>query len=74
MRKQLFAFILPLLCALESYANIIEVTTNADSGPGSLREAIVIANSTINTADTIVFNITDQTISGRTITLLSDLP
>ncbi|MFC1474970.1 PQQ-binding-like beta-propeller repeat protein, partial [bacterium] len=46
------------------------VTTNADSGNGSLRECITQANSTAG-ADTITF---DNALIGQTITLASSLP
>ena len=37
------------------------VTTNSDSGPGSLREAIIYANA--NPGTTITFGISNQTIT-----------
>ncbi|MBC8044971.1 MAG: hypothetical protein IAF08_16150, partial [Rhizobacter sp.] len=46
------------------------VTTNADSGPGSLRDAIIFANA--NPGATITFSFADTAV--QTITLLSDLP
>lgn len=71
-----FALILLLsTCTLSALATTFTVTTNADSGPGSLRDAITqaAANGTA-TADLIVFNIADQSRAGRTITLASALP
>ncbi len=56
-------------------ANTFTVTTNADSGPGSLREAI--ANAGTNgpvTADLIVFNIPYVNEASITIQLLTMLP
>lgn len=67
--------LLLLVCAFPALATTFTVTTNADSGPGSLRDAITqaAANGTA-TPDFIVFNITDQSRAGRTITLASNLP
>ena len=45
-----------------------QVTSTADSGPGSLRQAILDANATTDTPDTIVFD-TTQVPAGSTITL-----
>ena len=60
-----------LLCFLMSTAaEAITVTNTNDSGPGSLRQAILDANANSGIADTIVFN---ASASG-TITLLSTLP
>src|SRR5438552_9543906 len=53
-------------CALSTsvYADIITVTNTQDSGPGSLRQALVDAND----GDTIDF---DPSVNGQTITLTS---
>ncbi|MDH7460596.1 gliding motility-associated C-terminal domain-containing protein [Chitinophagaceae bacterium 26-R-25] len=71
--------IILLLLALSSvcpvFANTFTVTSNADSGPGTLREAITLANANgTSVADVIDFNIADVTEAGRTITLLTELP
>ena len=50
----------------------IEVTTTADSGPGSLRQAIIESNGDGGDTDHIVFNI--QPAGPKTITLLNGLP
>jgi gliding motility-associated-like protein len=56
-------------------ANTLVVTSNADSGPGTLRGAIVLANANGTIIpDTIIFNITDITRAGRTILLNTELP
>ena len=70
---RLLLAILLTLSTLRGLAITFTVTTNADSGPGSLRDAITqaVANGSTNT---IVFNIADQSRSGRTITLASALP
>jgi gliding motility-associated-like protein len=64
-----------LLSFIAVAANTITVTTNADSGPGSLREAITLANAN-GTAitDTILFNVPGTTEAARTITLQTELP
>lgn len=56
-------------------AGTFQVTTNADSGTGSLREAITLAaaNGTLVT-DSILFNIIDISRDGRTIILFTALP
>ncbi|MGN6618033.1 MAG: hypothetical protein ACTHJ5_12740 [Ilyomonas sp.] len=58
-----------------SIASVFIVSSNADTGTGSLREAITKAavNGT-NITDTIKFNIIDVSIEGRTIVLESPLP
>ena len=63
-----------LICLLTSaQAAIYTVTSDADSGPGTLRQAILDANSTPGVADTIEFAITP--LGGvKTINLLSPLP
>lgn len=52
-------------------ANAISVTTNADSGAGSLRQAITDANNNAG-ADTITFNIPGAGVN--TITPVTPLP
>lgn len=57
------------------FATVFVVTTNADNGPGSLRNAITQANGNgTATTDYIHFSIADITIGGRTIGLDQDLP
>src|SRR5918998_2835936 len=51
-----------------AWAAAYTVTNNADSGAGSLRQAIIDANTSTGVADTINF---DQSLSGQTITLTS---
>ncbi|MGA9333057.1 MAG: hypothetical protein WBV39_02150, partial [Rudaea sp.] len=50
-------------------ANTSTVTNTNDSGAGSLRQAVIDANSHAG-ADTILFN---STLSGQTITLYSQI-
>jgi hypothetical protein len=53
--------LLLLTCTCSALATTFTVTTNADSGPGSLRDAITQAAANgASTADLIVFNIADQ--------------
>jgi len=75
MPKPLTVLVLLLLCISSYGNNIIIVTSNADAGPGTLREAITIANANgTTTVDSIVFDIADQSVGGRTIILTSELP
>jgi gliding motility-associated-like protein len=68
-------YILFLLLSLYTRAAVFTVTTNADSGPGSLRDAITQAAANgVLVQDNIVFNISDLTEPGRTIDLQSELP
>jgi len=67
--------VLLLICALLARATDFTVTSNGDSGPGTLRDAILQANANAAGApNRIVFNIADQSAARRTIQLLSSLP
>lgn len=66
--------LLLLIATLSALANTFTVTSNADSGPGSLRDAINQAAANSGTPNFIVFNIADQSRAGRTITIASALP
>ena len=58
-----------------AYADTFIVTSNADSGPGSLREAITLANANGEAVmDSILFNLADISVTGRRIVLESELP
>jgi gliding motility-associated-like protein len=73
--QKLTAVVLALTCFLTSFGNTITVTSNADNGAGSLREAITTANANgTSVRDTILFNLPDITIAGRRIKLVSELP
>jgi len=64
-----------LFAGLAAKAGTFIVTSNADAGPGSLREAIGLANANGTAVpDLIQFNIADQSEAGRTINLQSELP
>ncbi|GGB18594.1 gliding motility-associated C-terminal domain-containing protein [Puia dinghuensis] len=66
--------LLLLTWTLSALATTFTVTTNADSGPGSLRDAINQAAANGAGPNLIVFNIADRSRAGRTITLASTLP
>lgn len=75
MRCCLIIFIILIFCSIETKAAIFTVTSNADSGPGTLREALTLAAANGSTEkDFIYFNLPDVSEAGRTITLLSELP
>lgn len=61
------------LCAFSVLADTFVVINNNDSGTGSLREALIKANTNPGN-DLISFNISGNTEDSRTITLLSQLP
>jgi hypothetical protein len=74
MRIPRLPFLLSVaLCCLGNFAAAADfsVVTSADSGPGSLRDAIVAANATAG-ADRIVFNIPGTGV--QVISVLSALP
>lgn len=73
--KQLTASLLLSLFFFTARANTFTVTSNADSGPGTLREAITLANANgTATRDTVVFALADLSITGRTVLLQTPLP
>ena len=75
MMKKLTAVCLLCLSFIFSWADTFTVTSNADSGPGTLRGAITQANANgSSTTDFIYFNIADISVTGRTIALQSLLP
>jgi hypothetical protein len=64
-----------ILIFYAAQADTFIVTSNADSGPGTLREAIGFANANgTAVTDYIHFNIVDLSEAGRTINLQSELP
>ena len=73
--KPLLTLILLLTCISRSLATNFVVTSNADSGPGTFRDALqqAAANGSAS-PDQIVFNLPDLSVAGRTITLLTTLP
>lgn len=61
-----------ILLPCASHAATIIVTNTSDSGAGSLRQAILTANASVNVADTITFSIAGA--GPHTITPLTPLP
>lgn len=75
LKKTLCILFIFTICFQPVLADTFIVTTNADSGPGSLRQAIENANANGATqTDYIYFDIPDVTIGGRTITLSAAFP
>lgn len=76
MRYSRYAIVLFfLLCGLAGYGQTITVTSNADSGPGTLREALTIAASNGSVAkDIINFNLSGTGLGSNIIRLRSQLP
>lgn len=73
--KQLITLLAGVVFCYTAFATTFTVTSNADSGPGTLREAIIMANANgILVPDFIHFNFPNQTEVGRTINLQSELP
>jgi len=73
--RRLVLFFLFLTLSLKAFPAVFTVTSNADSGPGTLRDALTLAAANgIITHDIIQFNFLDQSTAGRTITLVSQLP
>jgi gliding motility-associated-like protein len=74
IRKLVLFFLFFALC-LKAFPAVFTVTNNADSGPGTLRDALTLAAANGGTTtDYIYFNLADQSVAGRTITLNSMLP
>ncbi|HYX21449.1 MAG TPA: hypothetical protein VFA98_11450, partial [Thermoanaerobaculia bacterium] len=71
MRVRVASTLAALFVSAAAFANTYTVTTTADSGAGSLRQAILDANGSPG-ADTIVFNITGSGV--QTITPATVLP
>lgn len=64
-----------LFIGFKSTAAVFTVTNNADSGPGTLREALTLAAANGSAEkDYIYFNLPDVSETGRTITLFTELP
>jgi hypothetical protein len=72
------SFAASFLLATVAVANTYTVTTTADSGAGSLRQAILDSNASVGVTDTIAFNITGAGCAGSpavcTIKPTSGLP
>lgn len=75
MLKKLTVLVLTLVLFLSAHAETFIVTSNADSGPGSLREAIEKANANgTSVPDFIYFNIPILNFNARIINLETELP
>jgi len=73
-RKYLFIVLLTLFCR-QAIAAVFVVTSNADSGPGTLREALTKAAANGSAEkDYVNFNLPDVSEAGRTITVFGSLP
>lgn len=73
--KKLIALFSFVLFFYPSQADNFIVTSSADSGPGTLREAITFANANGTTIpDNISFNIPQTTYNLRIINLVTELP
>lgn len=74
VRKSVLSFLFLTLC-LKAFPAVFTVTSNADSGPGTLRDALTQAAANGSaTQDIIQFNLADLSVAGRTILLQSQLP
>ena len=72
---RLLLLLLLFFIAFDAKAAVFTVTSNADSGPGTLREALTLAAANgVAEKDYIYFNLPDLSEAGRTITLLTVLP
>ncbi len=74
LRKLILGLLFFLVCD-KLFAATFVVTSNADSGPGTLRQAL--SDAAVNgtaTTDNITFNLPGATQAAITITLLSQLP
>lgn len=73
--KKIVLISLLIILHIRAFAAIFVVTSNADSGPGTFRDALTQAAANGNAIkDYINFNLPDVSIAGRTITILSTLP
>lgn len=74
-RKRILLLFLLLFSCANLFAAVFVVTNNADSGPGTLREALTLAAANGSAVpDIINFSFSDVSIAGRTITTLTNLP
>ncbi|MDR3693119.1 gliding motility-associated C-terminal domain-containing protein [Mucilaginibacter sp.] len=74
LHKKFLLFFLFFLFSLKAFSAVFVVTSNADSGPGTLRDALTQAAANGNaTTDYINFNLPDLSEAGRTIVVLSQL-
>lgn len=73
--KRLFSLVMFWVCFNSASATVFTVISNADSGPGTLREAITLANANGTVVvDYIHFNIAQPVFTLRMIELVTELP
>ncbi|WP_259068328.1 gliding motility-associated C-terminal domain-containing protein [Mucilaginibacter sp. X4EP1] len=73
--RKILLIIFFLFAYAKSFGAVFVVTSNADSGPGTLRDALTqAAASDSSQTNYINFNFSDLSEAGRTILLLSQLP
>jgi hypothetical protein len=73
--RRVLLFLLVVFLSVKVRAEVFTVTSNADAGPGTLREALTLAAANGNTLkDFIYFNLPDISEAGRTIILQTELP
>ncbi|QTE36844.1 gliding motility-associated C-terminal domain-containing protein [Mucilaginibacter gossypii] len=74
-RRVLLFITIFLFISFKSFSAVFTVTSNADSGPGTLREALTLAAANGSAEkDYIYFNLLDLSEAGRTISLATKLP
>lgn len=73
--RRVYLFLISFFSMLGARADVFTVTSNADSGPGTLREALTLAAANGNSeTDYIYFKLADVTEAGRTISIFTSLP
>src|SRR5882757_9958717 len=74
-RRKFLLFFIFITLSFKAFPAVFVVTSNADSGPGTLREALTLAaaNGTV-ALDHINFNLPGNTQTERTITINTQLP
>ena len=75
MKEKFLVLIFTFTIFFTAFAYTLTVTSGTNSGAGTLREAITLANANgTAVTDLIQFNIADLSISGRTIAIATLLP
>jgi hypothetical protein len=74
-KRTLLTILLLAAFAIPALPATFYVTSNSDNGPGTFRDALTQASANGSaTTDNIYFNLADQSMTGRTIDLLTELP
>ncbi|MDP9078024.1 MAG: gliding motility-associated C-terminal domain-containing protein [Bacteroidota bacterium] len=74
-RRRYLLLFLFITFSFKAFSAVFVVTSNADSGPGTLREALTLAAANGSAEkDYINFNLPDLSEAGRTIMLTTQLP